>query len=1216
MVLTSLSLDYVVSDEKHYGPFVCGICKGLCSLDVVVTPNDNLYCRECLKNYLQKTISQDGRALDPVSKVDLKESDENDTMMVVESVPIRAKSLKIAQSLAYMLLMNVQVKGTPKGSKQEWVGDYKDYHKQLNGLLEPSRIPSIPKPSKPTRGTSVERPSVYEDDLSRAGTTVRGEPTAAHHLRSMPQHADAGSVNLPDIERAMGRCDKLKKQANAKFNRGDIEGARMLYSEGLALISDLPIANDTVRIMMASLYSNRAVTFFRERILPQSLEDCNKSLELDGNAEKTYIRKWRTLSAMDERDEGIACLHIGLERLPDSHKLQDELRKAMAPVSSFSKMDNKQSDDFSVSEMTKMTTPVGGYDLPTVGGGDPSPAAIERSDRLKKQANAKFNKGEIESARQLYSDAIGCIPPGGKYSQEIKTSLSMLYSNRAVTFFRDKMYRESLSDCEKAIDFDPTAEKGYIRKARALIGLERMQEAFDSLQEGRKELPNSKKIAEELRKSEFDGLTPSAPAPKKIPAQKRLSNDHGRPASQSELESSVGSFNYFVSPDASKTAATKIKKGADEDFSYELELSDKLKRNANAKFNRGDITGARLLYTEALGCLPDDTGNEKVRSTLAALYANRAVTFFREKEFGPSTWDCDKAIELDPKSEKSYIRKARALTALSRYDDAIDCLEKGLTVLPASSRLKDELAKCQENGGDYHESRMELSVTSGIDYMSVSSMGNNTTGFLLTPKDARSVLGSVAEGSALEVPFSGDEDVERAEKLKKQANAKLNKGDVAGARELYGQGLEYLPKNTDNRETRELAASLYANRAVTFFREKKFAATVLDCDKSLELDAKHEKSYIRKWRALMALGSFHDAYKCLEDALVAIPGSKRLEEELEAATEQRDLLNNANELIENGDYEGARDAMLPIVNSTDNVSLWLAAARADAYLGITDSALERVNKVLMFNPNHLEGLQVRGYALFLSGEMEQGMSILKESLEVDIDNTEVSTLLQNCQKIYSNFSKGQARVKRGRYREAVELFTTALESSDTIPIDAPLYSLMLTERAEASLLNHDYEDALEDCGEAIDLKQDNVTAWTVKVEVYFAQGRLQDARDELAEARKSWGAGNDTIEDAYKKTDFELRLQRADDDLRKIAAAVDIGEIPDVPDGEPLHFNIENMPKPSKPKSSRREKSVERRDKSVERREKSKKSSGDRKEHKRKKRSSSSNRRPKSTDKQ
>ena len=111
---------------------------------------------------------------------------------------------------------------------------------------------------------------------------------------------------------------------------------------------------------------------------------------------------------------------------------------------------------------------------------------------------------------------------------------------------------------------------------------------------------------------------------------------------------------------------------------------------------------------------------------------------------------------------------------------------------------------------------------------------------------------------------------------------------------------------------------------------------------------------------------------------------------------------------------------------------------------------------------------------------------------------------------------------------------------------------------------------------------------------------------------------------ATEKTDFELRLQRADDDLRKIAAAVDIGEIPDIPDGEPLHFNMEHMPKPSSPKTEksikRREKTSEsssrsRREKSVERKKRSEKSS-DRKEHKkdRKKRSNSSSRRKSSSD--
>jgi len=254
--------------------------------------------------------------------------------------------------------------------------------------------------------------------------------------------------------------------------------------------------------------------------------------------------------------------------------------------------------------------------------------------------------------------------------------------------------------------------------------------------------------------------------------------------------------------------------------------------------------------------------------------------------------------------------------------------------------------------------------------------------------------------------------------------------------------------------------------------------------------------------------------------------------------------------------------------------LWLAAARADACLGYTDSALERVNKVLLFNPKHAEGLQVKGHAMFLSGEMEHGINLLKEALEADIENEnrDVSKQLEECEHVLAAFSKGQARVKRARYKEAVELFTGAVEEGSEIPPDAPLYGLLLTERAEANLLSSQYEDALDDCVEAIRLKNDNMTAWTVKVEVYFALGRLQEARDELADVRKSWGAGNETIEDAYKKTDFELRLMRADDDLHRIAASVETGQPPEVRDGEPLHMNRPGKVPSQEKKASRRSK--------------------------------------------
>jgi len=1138
-------LDRVVSDLKHCGPFICAICKSLCSLDALVTPGSNPFCRSCFEVWMSKRIQEGLPCRCPVSREDLErpEAIEGQTIEL-DGKHLAAWPLELAQPLAFRCLKSVQVKCGEGDSY--WVGDYGDLEKHL----AERNITSVRTPgTTPATSGVVPQPQFTYDD-ARAAATTRGDVTGAHHGRTLPLHAQPKGqveVNELDLQHAMERCDKLKKQANAKFNRGDVEGARMLYSEGLALISAFPPQNDDVRTMTASLYSNRAVTFFRERILAPSIEDCDRSLELDPKSEKTYIRKWRALSALGDTEASIQCLRDGTKALPQSSKLAEELRKATgAPGTPSQQRDIMDMSFAGMSRLADDQTRAHEMDLSVAG--DPNPTLMERAERLKKQANAKFNKGDIESSRSLYADAIGCIPqPHEAYSQGVKSLLSMLYSNRAVTYFRDKKYQESLDDCEKSIILDPQSEKSYIRKARALGGMDMHDEARACLEDASAKIPTSKKIREELIKAIQESRPDSF-----------RGTDAMTAADSVDFNGSVTSFNF-----GSMEAKAKGTSGNTR-YAEKLELADKLKRNANAKFNRGDIAGARLLYTEALACLPNDREHEEVRACLASLYANRAVTYFREKEYGPSTWDCDKAIELDPISEKSYIRKARALSALERFAEAVACIEVGLQAVGSSGRLQEELDKAREL---LHEKSPELveadkptDPANDFQFSHSAFDYSSSNAFLVSPYSSKPTLDAVSEVKSHEfsLPHGSNEDLERAEKLKKQANAKLNKGDVAGARILYGEGLACLPpKGPETAEGRELAASLYANRAVTFFREKKFSATVLDCDKSLELDPKHEKSFIRKWRALMALGNFEDAFKCLQTAVAEIPDSKRLTEELNSATEQKDLLTTVDALLERREYQEARDTLKPVVKTSDNVSLWLAAARADACLGLTDSALERVNKVLLFNPRHAEGLQVRGYALFLSGEMENGITLLKEALEVEIehDHKEVSVMLEYCERCFSSFCKGQARVKRGRYEEAVELFTSAVEDGQPLPPDAPLYGLVLTERAEANLLSNQYEDALEDCSEAIRLKNDNMTAWTVKVEVYFALGRLQEARDELAEVRKTWGAGNDTIEEAYKKTDFELRLKKADDDLHHIMIAVESGTPPTVRDGEPLHMN-------------------------------------------------------------
>lgn len=1222
----------ITSDATHYGGFVCPLDNNLVYLEsamVIPTANDRVFNKSCLIDKALKCIDEGLSTLRISScRLDVKlltAADENQNgnsnrhrprLQVNETTWIEAGLLKDVQPLAYRCLEMVQVRCKQPGSKDHWIGNYGDLPSNLlagndrKGTPASAtsstipRGPGVPLPKRNLSGASAEEhsPTLYDaggeaGEPANVGVTTRG--TGAHHKRMVdatlvtkmqPPKSPGGTLLsvatqaeadiVPDydydpeeLQRAMERCDKLKKQANAKFNRADVDGARVLYSEGLALLSDFPVdaaqntgeerdesgnktQNDIiqeVRIMVASLYSNRAVTFYRERILQPSVEDCNKSLELDPTSEKTYIRKWRALDAMGERQKALACLEDGVKQLPNSAKLMEQLRKSLAPPSDGSGIKPSDRSIASMSyafkdQATVVSEKFGQRELDISVAGDPNYSILERAERLKKQANAKFNKGDIDAARSLYSDALNCIPTQGFYSRGVKALLSELYSNRAVTYYRNKEYQESLEDCNQAIEKNPEAEKSYIRKARALVGLERHNDASNCLQDAYKLFPTSKKIKEELSKilDQRDAFRQQSGI-----ASSNDSVDHNI---------SVGSLSNYYPPSHGGTTANQTMTTGREELTYadDIDLSDKLKRNANAKFNRGDVAGARLLYTEAMGCLPNDRENETVRACLASLYANRAVTYYREQEYVQSIRDCDHSIELDPMGEKPYSRKARALASMERYDEAIQALEEGKRQVPGSDKLEDELVKIRQElgavgeellpqgkGGDEDASENEAETQAS----SVGADNNESSSSFFVPP-GNLAMGSVPEGKTQEfdLPSKIDpEEFERAEKLKKQANAKLNKGDVAGARVLYGEGLACMPPGGEKTpEGRELAANLYANRAVTYFREKKFRETVNDCNKAVEFDPKHEKSYIRKWRALMALGAFDDALRCLESALKELPESERLNEELANATEERELLNTVNKMIDSQEYQEAHDILEDIVKTSDNVTLWLASARADSCLGNTESALDRVEKVLMFNPKHAEALRVRGFATFLSGDMDHGVNLLKESLEGDIEDTanrKASGMLQGCQQKMNTFHKGQARVKRGRYRDAVELFTSTMkEGTEKIPHHAPLYGILLTERAEANLLSDQHEAALEDCAEAISLKQDNLAAWTVKIEVYYALGRLQEARDELSVARKTWGARNETIEDAYKKTDFELRLRKVDKELRFLVATVECGK--------------------------------------------------------------------------
>jgi tetratricopeptide (TPR) repeat protein len=543
----------------------------------------------------------------------------------------------------------------------------------------------------------------------------------------------------------------------------------------------------------------------------------------------------------------------------------------------------------------------------------------------------------------------------------------------------------------------------------------------------------------------------------------------------------------------------------------------------------------------------------------------------------PPRWSSNGCISTDPVVPKTTINGARTGDApplfvkRTKSDDGNNKVKVPPITRhsyshshshPNSSSDKPQKSKESEDlEGSYTQS-MDWNASIGFLGANWNHSFNSTESPAPAPSAAQMETVAESQESAFELQMEPEDDAageeekkhvvgntplletKDCEKLRKQANAKFNKGEFKASRLLYTEAIDVMESLVpSNNEECELVSNLYSNRAVTFFREKKFDNCIEDCDKAIAFDPSYEKSWIRKWRALMALGNFDAAYTCLEMAAETVGESSRIEIELDKARLEQELITDVRALLEKGKFSEAKEKLKPHAMSSDNIGLLFLAARADCGLGHTESALEKVNRALRFNPTHVEGLEIRGYALFLSGETEKGAHLLQDVYIRDKDNKEVRLKLSRCQKTHSAFSQGRSCVKRGRYKEAVDHFTTAMKVSGEVPKGAPLFSVLRTERAEAWLLSKKFLAALEDCYAVINVDTENATAWAIRSEVLVTMGKADEAKDELSSIRRTWGRDNPTIDEAYRRVDFELRVQKADGDLDSLVAQLQAGTL-------------------------------------------------------------------------
>lgn len=98
---------------------------------------------------------------------------------------------------------------------------------------------------------------------------------------------------------------------------------------------------------------------------------------------------------------------------------------------------------------------------------------------------------------------------------------------------------------------------------------------------------------------------------------------------------------------------------------------------------QGDFPSAIKEYDEAIARNPDD----------GKLYSNRAACYTKLMEFDRAITDCNESIRLEPTFIKGYLRKANALVAMQKHQEAMSVYRKALELEPDNQEAKQGLQR-------------------------------------------------------------------------------------------------------------------------------------------------------------------------------------------------------------------------------------------------------------------------------------------------------------------------------------------------------------------------------------------------------------------------------------------------------------------------------------------------------------------------------------------
>jgi DnaJ family protein C protein 7 len=206
----------------------------------------------------------------------------------------------------------------------------------------------------------------------------------------------------------------------------------------------------------------------------------------------------------------------------------------------------------------------------------------------------------------------------------------------------------------------------------------------------------------------------------------------------------------------------------------------------------------------------------------------------------------------------------------------------------------------------------------------------------------------------------------------------------------------------------------------------------------------------------------------------------------------------------------------------------LLRGEANLKMGNVNSLGEAQNiamSLLRNNNADPDALVLRGRALYATGENEKAMQHFRQALQCDPDFKDAVKYLRMVQKLDRMKDEGNGHFKMGRYQQAIDVYSTAL---DVDPLNKSTNSKILNNRAMCYSRLKQWPAAIEDCDKAIKFDPSYTKAQKTRAKALGEGGDW----DEAVRAYKSIAESNPEepgIAKEIRNAELELKKSKRKD---------------------------------------------------------------------------------------